>query len=51
MLGLSSAKNHLNLIKSYLLPTLVIEQDIEPTVIKEANRYISFKIGDIQLLE
>ena len=46
---LNSAKYDLNLIKSYLLPILVNERDIEPTVIKKANQFISFKFGDNQL--
>ena len=49
--GLNSAKYDLNLIKSYLLPILVNEQDIEPTVIKKVNQFVSFKFGDIQLLD
>ena len=49
--GLNSAKYDLNSIKSYLLPILVNERDVEPTVIKKANQYISFKFGDIQLLD
>ena len=48
--GFNSAKYDLNLIKSYLLPILVNERDIEPTVIKKANQFISFKCYDIQLL-
>ena len=51
MFGFNSAKYDLNLIKSYLLPILVNERDIEPTVIKEANQFISFKFGDVQLLD
>ena len=47
----NSAKYDLNLIKSYLLPILVNERDIEPTVIKKANQFISFKFADIQLLD
>ena len=47
----NSAKYDLNLIKSYLLPIRVNEQDIEPTVIKKANQFISFNSGDIQLLD
>ena len=47
----NSAKCDLKLIKSYLLPILVNERDIEPTVIKKANQLISFKLGDIQLLD
>ena len=33
-----------------MLPILVKERDIEPTVIKKANQFVSFKFGDIQLL-
>ena len=50
MFDFNSAKYDLNLIKSYLLPILINERDIEPTVIKKANQFISFKFGDIQLL-
>ena len=49
--GFNSAKYDLNLIKSYLLPILVNERDIEPTVIKKANQFTSFKFGGIQLLD
>ena len=49
--GFNSATYDLNLIKSYLLPILINERDIEPTVIKKANQFISFKFGDIQLLD
>ena len=49
--GFNSAKYDLNLIKSYLLPILVNERNIEPTVIKKANQFISFKFGDNQLLD
>ena len=48
--GFNSAKYDINLIKSYLLPILINERDLEPTVIKKANQFISFKFGDIQLL-
>ena len=51
MFGCNSAKYDLNLIESYLLPILVNEQDIEPTVIKKANQFISIKFGDFQLLD
>ena len=33
--GFNSAKDDINLIKSYLLPILVNDQDIEPTFIKK----------------
>ena len=49
--GFNSAKYDINLIKSYLLPILVNDRDIEPTVIKKANQFVSFKFGDIQLLD
>ena len=51
VLGFNSSKYDLNLIKSCLLPILVNERDIEPTVIKKTNQFISFKFGDIQLLD
>ena len=50
LFGFNSAKYDLNLIKPYLLPILVNERDIEPTVIKKANQFLSFKFSDIQLL-
>ena len=49
--GFNSAKCDIILIKSYLLPILVNERDIEPTVIKKANQFVSFKFGDIQVLD
>ena len=49
--GFNSAKYVLNLMKSFLLPIPVNERDIEPTFIKKANHFISFKFGDIQLLD
>ena len=49
--GFNSAKNDLNLKKSYFLRVLVNERNIELTVIKKTNQFISFKIGDNQLLD
>ena len=49
--GFNSAKYDLNLIKSFLLPIPVNERGIEPTVIKKANQFISFKFDDVQLLD
>ena len=49
--GFNSAKYDTNLIKLYLLPILVNERDIEPTVINKANPFVSLKFGDIQLLD
>ena len=49
--GFNSAKYDIDLIKSYLVPILVSERVIEPTVIKKANQFVSFKFGDIQLLD
>ena len=50
VIGLNSAKYDINLIKWYLLPFLVNEQQIEPTVTK-ANQFVSFKFGVVQLLD
>ena len=33
------------------MSTLVNERDIEPTLLKKANQFISFKFGDIPLLD
>ena len=49
--GFNSAKYDFNPTKSCLLPILVNERKFEPTVIKTANEFISFKFGDIQLLD
>ena len=34
-----------------MLPILVKERDIEPTVIKKASQFVSIKFGEIQLLD
>ena len=47
--GFHSAKYDINLIKSCLLPIPVNERSMEPT--KKANQFVSFKFGDIQLLD
>ena len=49
--GFNSAKYDINLIKSYLLPILINERNMEPIVIKNANQFVSFKFGDVQLLD
>ena len=49
--GFNSAKYDINLIKSYLLPILINERNMEPTVMKKANQFVSFKFGDVQLLD
>ena len=49
--GFNNAKYDINLIKSYLLPILINERNMEPTVIKKANQFVSFKFGDVQLLD
>ena len=49
--GFNSAKYDLNPIKYNLVPILVNERNIEPTVKKTANQFTSFKFGDIQLLD
>ena len=47
----NSEKYDLNLIKPYLLSIPVNEPDIEPTVTKNANQFISFKSFHNQLLD
>ena len=47
--GFNSAKYDINVIKSYLLPILINERNMEPIVIKKANQFASFKFGDVQL--
>ena len=49
--GFNSAKYDINLIKSYLLPILINERIMEPTVIKKVNQFVSFKLGDVQILD
>ena len=45
-----SANYDINLIKSYLLPVLIIERNMSTTVIKKANQFVSFKFGDVHFL-
>ena len=47
----STGKYDLILIKSYLLPYLIHERDIPPTVFKKANHFVSFKFGDVHFLD
>ena len=49
--GFKSGRHGLNLKKSYLIPSLVNEKDIEPLVIQKANDFVSFKLGNLQLLD
>ena len=46
-----SLQQHLNLIKSYLIPYLIRDKEQETSVIKKANDFISFKFGDVQFLD
>ena len=39
------------MIKSYLLPIIVSERKIEPAVTTKTNQFVSFKFGDVQLLD
>ena len=48
--GFNSAKYDINLVKSFLLPILIIERNVERTVIRKANQFVSFKCGDVQFL-
>ena len=49
--GFNSAKYDINLTESFLLPVLINERNMEPTVIEKANQFVSLKIGDVQLLD
>ena len=49
--GFNSGKYDLNLIKEYLIPYLINDRDIQPTVIKKSNQFVSFKFGNIQFLD
>ena len=49
--GFNSGKYDLNLIRSDLLPYLIHERDIQPTVIKKANNFVFFEFGDVQFLD
>ena len=49
--GFNGAKYEIKLIKSYLLSILINGRNMEPTVIKEANQSVSFRFGDVQLLD
>ena len=51
LFGFNSSNYVINLIKSYLLPLFINEQKIVPKVIKKANQFVSFLLGDIQLLD
>ena len=48
--GFNRGKNDLNLIKIFVLPYLIHVRDIQSTVIKKANQFVSFKFCDVQLL-
>ena len=48
--GFNSGRYDINLIKSYLIPYLINEKT-EPSVMKKANDFVSFKFGDVQLLD
>ena len=49
--GFDSAKYDISLIKSFLLNVLINDRNMEPTVIEKADQFVSFKFGDIQLLD
>ena len=49
--GFDRTKYDINLIKSPLLPILIDERNIEPTVIKKVSQIVSFIFGDVQLVD
>ena len=46
----NSAEYDNNLIKSHLLTLLVNERGFEPTLIRKAEQFVTFKFGDISSL-
>ena len=51
VLGFNIRKIDLKPIQSFLLPYLIHERNIQPTVIKKANHFVSFKFGEVQFLD
>ena len=51
LFGFNNVRYDIKLIKSFLLPILVNERQIERTGIKKANQFVSFKFGDVQFLD
>ena len=49
--GFNSVRYDINFTKPYLIPYLINEKEIEPSVIKKVNDFVSFKFGDVQLLD
>ena len=49
--GFNKAKNDLKIFKSSLLPIVNNERNIEPTVIKKMNQFISLELNHVQLLD
>ena len=47
----NSGRYDINLNKSCLIEYLISEKEIELSVIKKANDFVSFKFGDVQLLD
>ena len=48
--GFNGGRYDINLIKSYLILYLINEKEIEPSVVKKANDFVSFKFRDVQFL-
>ena len=49
MFAFETAKYNLIIIKSYLLTILFNDWEVEPTIIRKVNQFISFKFIDNQL--
>ena len=48
--GFDSARYEITFFKSFSLPVIVSERDIEPRVIKETSQILLFKFGIVQLI-
>ena len=51
MFDFNSGRYDLSLITSYLIPYLICDKEIKPTVIKKGSDFISFKIEDVQFFD
>ena len=51
MIGFNSPKYDLNSIKTCLQPVPVKERDIDPSVIKKLNQFVSFNFGENEPLD
>ena len=49
--GFNSYRYDTNFIESFLIPYVINEKDIEPSIIMKASDFVSFKFRDFRLLD